>query len=279
MAANLQQRCVAAFKQGDYEEAKRLLPKIQQPQNVATKFTLTGNRGRGESNNVTLAHLAAYHGWLDIFKTMREYYYKRNYTDSDGNTPLHYAATGGSLAVIDYLITVIACDPTIPNSNGDLPLHIACLNGYLSATKYFITEQNCDPNCRDQDGWTPLHYASQGGHMNIIRYLITEQGCDPSIVDESGQTILHVASYHGHIDVVQWLLSSCKVNIMAKDNHQKTCVDVAGHVKNRFELLKLFQDKVLPSPSPSSSTLPINESEHVTTSIGKIKYLDKSISC
>ena len=241
MAANLQQRCVAAFKQGDYEEAERLLSEIQQPQDVATKFTLTGNRG-GESNNVTLAHLAAYHGWLDIIKTLKEYY--RNIcTDSNGSTPLHYAAAGGSLAVIDYLITELGSDP-IPNTDGDLPLHIACLNGHLNIVKYFFNEHDyCDLNRQDKHGWTPLHYASEGGHMNIIQYLITELGCDPSIVDKSGKTVLHLASYHGHIHIVQWLLHSGKVNkiIMARDNHQKTCVDVAGHVKNRFELLKLFQ--------------------------------------
>ena len=120
MAANPQQRCVAAFKQGDYEEAKRLLPEIQQPRNVATKFTLIGNRG-GESKNVTLIHLAAYHGWLDIIKTMKKYF-KRNCIDSAGSTPLHYAAAGGSLAVIDYLITELGCDPTTPKNDGVLSL-------------------------------------------------------------------------------------------------------------------------------------------------------------
>ena len=246
------QRCVAAFKQGDYEEAKRLLSEIQQPQNVATKFALIGKRGR-ESKNVTLVHLAAYHGWLDIIKTMKEYY-KRKYTDSEGSTPLHYAGAGGNLAVIDYLITAEpGYDPTIPDSNGALPLHIACRNGHLNATKHFITEQNCDPSCRGQRGWTLLHYASEGGHMNIIRYLIIKIGCDPSIVDQSGQTILHLASYHGHIHVVQWLLHSGKVDIMAKDNHQTTCVDVAGFptIESRYELLKLFRpfiDAILSFP-------------------------------
>ena len=239
MAANLQQRCVAAFKQGDYEEAKRLLPEIQQPQNITTKFSLTGNRG-GESNSVTLVHLAAYHGWLDIIKTMKEYYMS-NYIDSNGSTPLHYAAAGGSLAVIDYLITELGYDLTTPNNDGALSLHFTCHHGHLNATKFFITKHNCDPNIQDKYGWTPLHCSSAGGHMNIMQYLITELGCVPSIVDLSGKTILHLSSYHGHIHIVQWLLHSGKVNIMARDNHKKSCVDLAGHVKNRSELLNFFQ--------------------------------------
>ena len=171
-----QQLCTAAFKQGDHDEAGRLLPEIQEPQDIVTEFCPPGSKRT--TTNVTLLHLAAYHGWLDIIKTMKEYY-KRNYTDSTGSTPLHYAAAEGSLAVIDYLITELDYDPTTctPNNDGALPLHIACLNGHLYATKYFITERNCDPNCRGQHGWTLLHYASQGGHMNIIKCdLICEKG-------------------------------------------------------------------------------------------------------
>ena len=77
--------------------------------------------------------------------------------------------------------------------------------------------------------------------MNIIQYLITELGCDQSTVDQFGRTILYLASYYGHTHIVRWLLHSGKVNIMAKDYLWRTCVDIAGYEKNRFELLKLFR--------------------------------------
>ena len=63
---DVQQRCVAAFKQGDHDEAERLIPEIQQPQNVVTEFIITGDLR--ETVTVVLLHLAAYHGWLDIIK-------------------------------------------------------------------------------------------------------------------------------------------------------------------------------------------------------------------
>ena len=189
-------------------------------------------------------HIACLNGHLNATKYfITEQNCDPNCRDKHGSTLLHYASQSGHMNIIQYLITELSCDPTILNSIGALPLHIACINGHLNATKYFITEQNCDPNCLGQHGWTLLHYASQGGHMNIIQFLIIEIGCDPSIVDQSGKTILHWASYHGHIHIVEWLLHSGKVNIMARDNHQKTCVDVAGSptTKNHYELLKLFQ--------------------------------------
>ena len=198
---DLQQRCTAAFKQGDHDEAGRLLPEIQKPQDIVTEFYLAGTKTT--TTNVTLLHLAAYHGWLDNIKTMKEYF-KRNYTDSNGSTPLHYAAAGDSFAVIDYLITELDYDHTTctPNNDGALPLHIACRNGHLNATKYFITEQNCDPNYQDRDGWTLLHYASAGGHMNIIQYLITELGCDPTTPNNYGTLPLHIACLNGHLKLM-----------------------------------------------------------------------------
>ena len=143
--------------------------------------------------------------------------------------------------IIQCQITELGCDPNAPSNDGALPLHIACLNGHLNVAKYLITEQKCDPNSRDSTDLTILHYASKGGHMNIIQYLITELGCDQSIVDLFDRTILYLASYYGHTHIVQWLLHSGKVNIMAKDYLWRTCVDIAGHKKNRFELMKLFQ--------------------------------------
>ena len=194
------------------------------------------------SNGALPLHIACHNGHLNVTKYfITEQNCDPNRRGQHGLTPLHYASQGGHMNIIQYLITELGCDPTTPNNNGALPLHIACLNGHLNATKYFITEQNCGPNSRAQNGWTPLHYASQGGHMNIIQYLINEIGCDQLVVNQLGRSILYYASYYGHTHIVQWLLHNGKVNIMAKDILWRTCVDIAGHEKNRFELLKLFQ--------------------------------------
>ena len=116
--------------------------------------------------------------------------------------------------------------------------------GHLNATKYFINE--CDPDVHGNYGNSPLHFATQYGHMNIIHFLITEIDCDPSIVNNDKRTILHLASYYGHAKIVQWLLHNGWLNILAKDRFGETCVDLAGYVKNRFELLKLFQPFIKP---------------------------------
>ena len=215
------QNLKAVFKQGDHVAAKRRLSRLQlhQPGNITTEFKLISN---GEpSTDVTLLHLAAYHGWLDIIRTVG-FTTTYNCKDNNGRTPLVYAAAGGNISVIDYLITEQDCDPTIPYSDGTLALHIACLHGHLNVTKYFITEQNCDPTSQNQNGRTPLHYASQGGHMNIIQYLNTEQHCDPKIPSNFGSLPLHFACHNGHLNVTKYFITEEKCDPTSQDQDGRT---------------------------------------------------------
>ena len=101
----------------DHDEAERLLDRLQ-PGDITTQFGI-------QLTKVSLLHIAAYHGWLDTIKIMKDFF-NCNCTDSTGSTPLHYAAVSGSLAVIAYLTSELDYDPTIANNDGNLPLHIAC---------------------------------------------------------------------------------------------------------------------------------------------------------
>ena len=137
--------CVAAFKHGNHDEAIQLLPQIQLAPSVNTDFKMACKWQAKPSTNVTLLHhIAAYNGWLDIIKTMNDFI-TYNTGDSEGRTPLYYAAAAGNNRMVEYLITERGCDPTVKTKFGSLPLHIACLHGHLDVTKSFITEQNCDP--------------------------------------------------------------------------------------------------------------------------------------
>ena len=190
--------CVTAFKQGNHDRAIQLLPRLKDPAALTTEFKILGEL----RTDVSLLHLAAYHGWLDIIKMVK----KCSYTDGYGNTPLHYAAARNNVTMIAYLIITLKYDPKTPNSYDNLPLHIACRTGHLSV-KYLITAQHCNPKCRGQYGWTPLHYSSQGGHLNIIQYLITEQGCDPKTPDNNGALPLHIACHSGHLSITKYLIT------------------------------------------------------------------------
>ena len=204
-------RCRLAFKNGDYSSAVQMVSQVQHLEAITTDFQL--------SRAVSLLHLAAYHGWLDIVMRLQ---IKADTKDSLGRTPLHYAAGGGHLNVVTYLyIKQQEAAPEQHNFidyNGSLPLHLACYCGHLSVAEYLITKRKCDPSSQDKNGLTPLHFASDGGHVNIVQYL-TKLGCDPNACSIEQTRPLHFACANGHMDVAKLLI---------EQNCDPTCQNYEG---------------------------------------------------
>ena len=117
----------SAFQQGDKEAVKCLLPR------TCTKDTcLDANIRTGFSSSlicasdVSLVHLAAYHGWLDVIDNLIRYGRRNAHCiasrarygcnahciDSRGRSSLHYAACKGHLRVVKYLINEYNCHPS-----------------------------------------------------------------------------------------------------------------------------------------------------------------------
>ena len=261
---------------------KHNLPSLQKPAAaVRTSFTFNKNTSTKLCKNVSLLHLAALHGWMDIVANLASMSdCKIQCRDDKKQTPLHYAACGGSLPVVDYLISEQHCDPNsreekgstafsyaceeghmnivqylsghggdpaLSNKKGDMPIHIACLAGHLSIVKYLINVLKCDPNSKGFQGCTPLHHVCGNDHMDIIKYLIIKQCCDPTFIDSNGMTPLHHASLSGHTAVVRWLLQDERVHVLNKDKFGRTPINCAElHRDRSIELLKLFR-KILRS--------------------------------
>ena len=205
-----------AFKDGNKQDAERLLPLITQPADIRTT-----TYHYEYSREISLLHLAARQGWMDIIiDLITKYKCDTNCKDSHGRTPLHYAT---HLKVVRYFINEQHCDPMARDNNGDTPLHHACHYRHLDITKYLISEAHCNPSCENNNGDTPLHLACHcNGHLDITKYLISEAHCNPSCENKNGDTPLHLACNCSHIPIVQYLLSNDKVNPLAKNINDET---------------------------------------------------------
>ena len=208
--------CIRSFILADHDKATQLLPSLHQPAAVRTSYTFTfpDNECKNElCTNVSLLHLAALHGWMDIVSNLVNMYDSDcECRDNQEIAPLHYAAYGGSLPVVKYLIIEQDCDPAVTDNYGDMPTHFACLGGHLNVVKYLITEMKCNPESSGYKGQTPLNEACRSGRMDIIKYLITEQDCDPAVTDNYGNMPIHFACGHGHLNVVKYLITEMKCN-------------------------------------------------------------------
>ena len=213
--------CLSPFVLGDHEKALQLLPSLHQPAAIRTLcICCIINPSRKLCTDVSLLHLAAFHGWMEIVISLVNMYdCTTQCRDSWKQTPLHYAAYGGSLPVVQYLINEQHCDPDSRGEKGRTPLHYANYNGHMNIVEYLITKVGCDPGLHDLDNNAPLHFSSFGGHLNIVKYLIKQCNCEANSPGCHGRTPLHLASFNGHMNVIQYLIIEQGGNLASLDNN------------------------------------------------------------
>lgn len=110
--------------------------------------------------------LASLKGYLPLVKKLIE-------NDADVNktgwTPLHYAASGGHVMVIDHLLEHSAyIDAESPN--GTTPLMMAAMYGSPEAVKALI-QAGADPTLKNQLGLSALDFAVRGRRSNSIELM------------------------------------------------------------------------------------------------------------
>ncbi|KAG8236294.1 hypothetical protein J437_LFUL016074 [Ladona fulva] len=77
------------------------------------------------------------------------------------------------------------------DTEGDTPLMWAAETGKTNVAKILI-EYRVDLNVKNNDGKTALHWAAKGGFQRVVKLLIDKQA-DPNIQDKNGKTPLDLA--------------------------------------------------------------------------------------
>lgn len=110
--------------------------------------------------------LAAIKGYLPLVQQLVA---KDADVNKTGWTPLHYAASGGHVAVMSFLLDHSAyIDAESPN--GTTPLMMAARYGSPEAVKLLIQE-GADPTLSNQLGLTAKDFAVQGRRQNSIELM------------------------------------------------------------------------------------------------------------
>uniref|UniRef100_A0A1X7UT36 Uncharacterized protein n=1 Tax=Amphimedon queenslandica TaxID=400682 RepID=A0A1X7UT36_AMPQE len=206
---SLEDKCWVDFREGDHEEAVRLLPLVKEANKIKRNW-----------DHSSLHHLSSGQGWLDDTKELiTKYHCDPNERDSGGQNCLHWAARHNHVDVMRYLIDECHCDPMDTDSFGHTVLHKATANDSLDAMKYLINHHHCDPMATNNEDCRKL-----GGSGSFFNKL--SSACE-SIRSTSGRNL----SLYCHM--MYGLLEERKENILTlsdvmsatKDNNDYSLSD------------------------------------------------------
>ncbi|KAJ5703940.1 hypothetical protein N7493_011078 [Penicillium malachiteum] len=171
-------------------------------------------------------HLAAERGDIKVVDNLLFLGVDHNAQCDQGQTALHYAAWGGSVAVVRLLKDRI--ERATKNKEGNTALHIAAQMGFAPvvealANKHLVNMEGSN-ELEAQDeliGWTPLHCAVDNGNQDIVERLV-RHGANVDATDiRVGWTPLHLAAIHGNLALIR-MLQAAGANMRVKDNFNWT---------------------------------------------------------
>jgi ankyrin repeat protein len=156
----------------------------------------------------------------------------------NGNTPMHRAAMGGNVDIIECLVENGA-DLYARNDNNYSPMECAVLCDKTESIKCLANLDNNVVNAKNGDGQTPIFTAAMGnengGKIKSIECL-AELRANVNEKDNEGRTPIFWAVQANHINSIRCLVK-CGADINVKDNDGATPIVLAAF-KSSFECLK-----------------------------------------
>ncbi|XP_065200755.1 uncharacterized protein LOC135831864 [Planococcus citri] len=120
-------------------------------------------------------------------------------------TLLHLVALQGSLELVKYLVSK-GCDVNARNNNGLKPIHVAASEGHKNIVEFFINKGLLVDEISSTD-FTTLHHAVMKDRLEVVECLI-KLGSNVNARSEHGLTPMHFAATLGSMDVAKVLLEN-----------------------------------------------------------------------
>ncbi|KAK3591730.1 hypothetical protein CHS0354_019500 [Potamilus streckersoni] len=209
------------------------------------------------SEEETLLLRACIHGKLEMTKYLVETYPKMLHeVDIDTSTPAHYAAAGGNVDVLTYIIDC-GTDPWCRNSQDETLMHRACIHGMLEMTKYLVETYPKMLHEVANGNRTPAHHAAAGGNVAVLAYLI-DRGTDPWCRTSEEENLLHSACINGKLEMTKYLVETYPKMLHETDNGKSTSAHHAAAGGNVDVLMYLIERGTNPWCRTSEEETPLH---------------------
>jgi hypothetical protein len=168
---------------------------------------------RGYSRRVprqtTRVHLAAYFGLEKVVKLLLADSVDLDSKNTQGQTPLLWAADKGHEAVVQLLHKADVNAKT----NYEWTALLGAAENEHEAVVLLLLEHMVDINAKDNDGQTALYMAAANGHEAVVRLLLKHRADVNAAKDNGEWTALFLAAKNGHEAVVQLLNPKAQQNL------------------------------------------------------------------
>lgn len=134
--------------------------------------------------------------------------------DSQGNTPIHSAASLQDPQCLDALLTqpingarsALTQAINIYNYQGETPLHVAVVSGSLECVRRLVEAGAQVHHCERKRGANPLHLAAMFGRRDIAAFLIDHTSVTVEAAMFDGNTALHLAAQSRDAELCRLLM-------------------------------------------------------------------------
>ncbi|XP_046542731.1 putative ankyrin repeat protein RF_0381 [Haliotis rubra] len=185
-----------------------------------------------DDNGNNILHAASFGGDIQIVEDLlsRDYLLSRNiiHIDSRNNTgwtPVMLAAVNGRKEVFDLLVKN-ECDLKVFTKDNNNMLHAASYGGSVQIVESILSRKVADMESRGENGATPVMLAAKSGQRKVFDLLVRND-CNLSEKDDSDRNILHYACVSDNVQIVEYIISQGLDDLNSKDENGQTPMMVA----------------------------------------------------